>query len=102
MTTGRTRKARGMKLADEQTPEQWKLEADAAILAAAATGRPFTASDLPTLTGLGDPDKSCRWGPRMLCAARAGIITPVGVVTSRRKTVHASLVREWVGTGEVR
>ncbi|TQS44359.1 hypothetical protein FL583_15615 [Cryptosporangium phraense] len=90
-----------MHLADIGTDEWWRDCCDRGIVALAAqtyrTGATFQAFDLIDI-GVPEPDSPNRWGPRLLAAARAGIVEPVGYGPSKRPTVAKSAARIWRGT----
>lgn len=99
---GRRAKADGMATADANTPAAWARTCDAAIRTMAARGTVFQAADLVREGLVGEPDHPNRWGPRLLAAARAGVIEHAGYAQSIRATVHRSICRQWVGTETTR
>lgn len=96
MTLGEALKEIGTATADLHADRVWKQLADAAIDRLAATGQPFTADDVRDL-GIPDPTSPKAWGARFLFAAKAGRITRVGYVPSRRPSVHAHPIAQWIG-----
>lgn len=87
----------GASLADDAAGSWWRSTADAAIVALAALGRPFTADDLVERTGLPEATSPRAMGARFLAAARAGIIEPVSYAQSRRRSARCAVVRVWRG-----
>lgn len=96
MTLGEALKEIGTSSADLAADKVWKHLVDAGIDRLAATGQPFTADDVRDL-GIPDPSSPKAWGARFLSAARAGRIRRVGYVPSRRASVHAHPIAQWVG-----
>ena len=74
----------------------WRSCALAGVQHLAAIGEPFTAHDVAQL-GVPDPDHPARWGALFRAARTEGLIVPVAIVPSTRRTVHGALVRLWVG-----
>lgn len=96
MSLGEALRDIGTNRADLAADKVWKQLADAAIDRLAATGQPFTADDVRDL-GVPDPTSPKAWGSRFLSAARSGRIRRVGYVPSRRPSVHAHPIAQWVG-----
>jgi hypothetical protein len=82
-------------LADPES-RAWQDQADLALEELAATGEPFTASDLRHRVG--DPPNSACVGAVFLRASRARLIRCIGVQASSRIQRHAGLERIWEGT----
>jgi len=93
-TTGEQLKLAGMGQVDENTPDDWKTAADAAIDALAALGRQFTADDVVAMVGV-PPNHYNAIGPRFASAAAQGRIVRVGYRQARRSSRHAAVVAVW-------
>lgn len=89
-------KEQGIAVANANAKQDWVRAADQAIDQLAATGQPFTADDVRAL-GIPDPESPKAWGARFNTAARTGRIRRVGYVPSRRPSVHAHPIAQWVG-----
>ncbi len=97
LTLGEVVREEGIARAEEGTDSWWRNCCDEAISEMARRGCIFQAADLLDL-GLTEPDHPNRWGPRLLAAARAGVIEPVGYTSSKRPSTAMSAVRLWRGT----
>ena len=95
---GRAARDDGVGSVNGNTSQEWRDCCDQAIDELAATGREFVASDI-MLLGVPDPANPNSLGGAFHRASRAGVIRCVGFAPSRRPSVHASIVRVWVGTG---
>ena len=89
------RKAQGQARANAATSADHKAQIDAAILAAAQSGREFSANDIrdkfPGITG-------AVVGGRFTAAANAGLIRDTGKrVPSTLPSTHGHEVRVWIG-----
>ncbi len=87
----------GRDQAEQHADGWWWSCAMQAVEAMAATGRTFQAHDVADVYGLADPDSPNRWGALMGAAHRLGIVEPVGVAMSSRRSTARSLVRTWRG-----
>jgi hypothetical protein len=94
------RKQQGMAVADASQPGAWKANVDFVIGRLALTGRPFTSDDVSAITGDSPTGSRGAMGARFNYAARRGVIRRIGYVPSRRVTVHAHPVAQWVGAEE--
>ncbi len=79
----------------DATSSSWGDRAHNAILALAATGKPFTALDVREQVG--PPPNPNMVGPALSSAAREGIITKVGGTTSTRRLRRRSGTAVWIG-----
>lgn len=79
----------------DATSSRWADRAHNAILALAATGKPFTATDVRDQVG--PPPKPNMVGPALSSAAKAGIITKVGGTTATRRPRRGSGTAVWIG-----
>lgn len=86
----------GIARGDAGTDSWWRDCCDRGIAEMVSRGVVFQAADLHDL-GVPDPDHPNRWGPRLLAAARAGVIVPVDYGPSRRPSTACSAVRLWSG-----
>lgn len=67
-----------------------------AIQRKAKSGKPFTADDVrPSKT---EPDHPNQMGLLFRHASQAGLIQPVGWITSTRPSRHGAPIRLWIGT----
>jgi hypothetical protein len=90
-------KAQGQAVADASQPLAWKNNVDVVIARLARTGQPFTSDDVSAITGDSPTGSQGAMGARFSHAARRGVIRRRGYVPSRRPSVHAHPVAEWVG-----
>ena len=75
--------------------EDWVVEAEAEIARLAQSGAHFSADDI--VAEVGPAPSTGAVGAIFRRAARAGVIEPVGVTTSRRVSRHSGLQRMWRG-----
>lgn len=88
-------KREGMRRADDNASQEWKVKADAAIARLAAE-RPWFTSDDVQDTGVEQPERHQAWGMRYQQAARRGLIYHKEErLPSRRPTAHCATVRKW-------
>jgi len=99
-TLGEAAREEGIARAEAGTDSWWRDCCDRGIAELAARGVVFQAADLQDM-GVPDPNHPNRWGPRLLAAARAGVIVPVGYGPSRRPSTACSAVRLWRGRSVV-
>ena len=97
---GERAKTDGMTAAARNTAPSWAAACDAAIRLMAARGLPFQAADLIAEGLVDEPDHPSQWGARFGVAARAGIIRLHSYGPSKRATVHRSICKTWIGTGD--
>ncbi|WP_030878774.1 hypothetical protein [Streptomyces sp. NRRL S-1868] len=97
---GERAKTAGMTSAAQATAPTWADACDAAIRLMARRGLPFQAADLITEGLIDEPDHPSQWGPRFGAAARAGVIRLHSYRPSKRATVHRSICKTWIGSGE--
>lgn len=91
---------RAVAQAEANADEAWKELAYVAVLKLAATGIPFSASDV-WQTGLPHPRQPKALGPILARAMRDKRIVPTGQwVKGQRVSRHAAPEREWVGVTE--
>jgi hypothetical protein len=94
-------KAQGQALADASQPLAWKVNVDYVIGLLAQAGIPFTADDVSAITGDSPTGSQGAMGSRFTAAARRGLVVRVGYVKSRRPSVHAHPVAQWIGAQAV-
>lgn len=94
-------KAQGQAIADASQPLAWKNSVDNVIAMLARTGQPFTADDVTAVTGDSPTGSQGACGARFSHAARRGVIRRIGYVPSRRRSVHAHPVAQWIGAQAV-
>jgi hypothetical protein len=87
----------GIAQAEDADRSGWnKALIDQAIDALARTGEPFSANDLRVL--LPDDIPGPLFGARFQHASRnRGVIQPLGLTSSSKKSTHAHPIRIWVG-----
>lgn len=78
------------------TPDEWKARALEAIGELARTGEPFTSEELRAIVG--DPPKANAMGSIFNAAAMRKIIRHCGWRKASRPGMHATDLREWIGT----
>jgi hypothetical protein len=74
---------------------RWADRAHNAILALAATGKPFTANDVRDQVG--PPPKPNMVGPALSSAAKQGLIVKIGGTAATRRPRRSSSTAVWVG-----
>jgi hypothetical protein len=78
--------------------EEWVEQVWDAYVRAADSGLPFTISEVAQREKLPDPPKpQAQWGHLPARLVKAGIIEPHATGKSERRTVHHSLVIQWIG-----
>lgn len=90
------RPAPSIRTAETNAGSVWNDGADRVIVEMAATGTTFTADDFRVRL-LVQPHHPNALGAALARAARRGVITAVGVETSRTPSRHGGLVRVWAG-----
>lgn len=79
----------------------WWVQAEIAVHRRARTGKPFTAYDLVSEEGVGEPpNPSADWGALFSAMRGAGVVRHAGFVRSSRPTVRGSACSLWVGALE--
>ncbi|NYV73114.1 hypothetical protein [Streptomyces sp. UH6] len=99
---GEAAKADGIARAQASTSPDWATACRGAIELMARRGTPFQAADLVAEGLVDEPSHSAHWGAAFNAAAKAGLIQQHGFVRSKRRTVHGSICKEWVGTATAR
>jgi len=87
----------GRDQAEHNCDDWWLSTAMQAVRVMARTGWEFQAYDLAETFQVPEPDHPNRWGALLTCAARDGLIVPVGAAPSRRPATARSLTRTWRG-----
>lgn len=94
---GRLRRDVGMAAADAVQPDEWRAAVDEQIDRLARLGQPFVADDVSAIVGDSPTGSQGAMGARFQAAVKRGAIRRVGYVPSRRASVHAHPVAQWVG-----
>lgn len=97
MELGQVLRDQGMAAADQAQPDEWKAAVDVEIARRAAAGVPFTADDVSAVVGDSPTGSQGAMGARFMAASRRGVIRRVGYVPSRKPSVHAHPVAQWMG-----
>lgn len=88
----------GMARALAAQTAAWRDAVRAEIERRAALGVPFTSDDVSAVTGDSPTGSRGAMGAAFRSASQRGVIRSVGMVKSRRRTVHAKRVEQWCGT----